>query len=269
MIPICINQMTIPRVSTIALLDVAKSLNCAGVELRNDLASPLFDGKSATSVRAEAGARGLRIFALAEVNAFNDNTNETCEATRKLVQLAQECGAEAVALIPRIADSKVTRHIQRSLLRDALTDLQPLFEGTGITALIEPLGFSNSSLRLKADAVAVLDEMGRPACFALIHDTFHHTLSGETAVFADATQIVHISGVADPFVATVDMTDAHRGLVGENDRLDSVAQITELRAQGYNGPVSFEAFAPEVHEMTDPAKALSASTTFITSCVTD
>ncbi|WP_170157967.1 TIM barrel protein [Litoreibacter meonggei] len=258
-----------PASSTVEVLDAAKSLGCVGVELRNDLASEIFDGRSPAEIRDEACVRGLSIFVLAEVYAFNDNTTQTRNAALSLARAAQECGAEAIALIPRVAEMPIDRAMQRALLRDALNALRPMLEDNGITALIEPLGFSNSSLRQKGDAMAVLEDMGRPDCFALIHDTFHHALSGEAAYFADATRMVHISGVADPTVATRNMIDAHRGLIDSNDRLGSIDQISHLRRQGYSGPLSFEAFAPDVHELIDPTSALSASTAFITSNVAE
>ena len=184
-----------------------------------------------------------------------------------LARLAKDCGAEAIALIPRIEDAPVARSEQRGLLKDALNALQPMLEKVGMVALIECLGFSNSSLRLKADAVAVLDDIGRPACFGLIHDTFHHALAEETAIFADLTRLVHISGVVDQQIGYSDMTDVHRGLVDGNDTLGNLTQIAQLRSAGYVGPFSFEAFSPSVHNLNDPKDSLSESATFISSKV--
>ena len=45
--------------------------------------------------------------------------------------------------------------------------------------------------------------------------------------------------------------------------LGNVAQIRALRAAGYEGPISFEPFAPSVHDMADPKAALAASMEFI------
>lgn len=269
MMPMGLNHMTMAQSSTIELLDLAQSLGCVGVELRNDLSGDLFDGNSPEAIRDEAGQRGLRILALAEVYGFNDNTDETRAKVLALATQACNCGAEAIALIPRIANAKVDRTTQRTLLHDALKALKPVLEDVGVTALIEPLGFEHSSLRLKADAVAVLNDLGRPECFALIHDTFHHTLAGETEFFANATRVVHISGVADKGPSFSQMEDVHRGLVDRSDRLGNVAQIARLQAQGFDGPFSFEAFAPDIHELNDPTAALSASTAFINSHVAD
>src|SRR3712207_6469164 len=47
-----LNHMTVARLSYAGLLDAAASLGCVGVEVRNDLTQPLFDGLDP----AEAGA---------------------------------------------------------------------------------------------------------------------------------------------------------------------------------------------------------------------
>jgi 2-keto-myo-inositol isomerase len=54
-------------------------------------------------------------------------------------------------------------------------------------------------------------------------------------------------------------------LVNASDRLGNVAQIAALQAGGYAGPVSFECFAPEVHALADPGRAIGASFEFIRS----
>jgi 2-keto-myo-inositol isomerase len=255
--------MTVPSASTRQLIDVAAGLGCVGVELRNDLGKPLFDGVEAAEIRALTAAQGQRILALAEMKAFNENRDDKRETAQTLIATARDCGAEGVALIPAVAQQSVDRTDQRNALRKALIILQPILENYGVKGLIEPLGFTNSSLRFKDDVVASLDELSRPDCFAIVHDTFHHHLAGGGHVYADLTAIVHISGVVDPALAVDQMTDAHRVLVDAHDRLDNIGQLRSLRAAGYTGPASFEAFAPEIHDMKDPTAALAGSIAFI------
>jgi 2-keto-myo-inositol isomerase len=59
------------------------------------------------------------------------------------------------------------------------------------------------------------------------------------------------------------MLDPHRVLVDGRDRLENVRQIRELLARGFDGPFSFEPFAPEVHELADPEAALRASIDYV------
>jgi len=67
-----LNHMAGPGLPWTEFLELAKNLNCIGVEFRNDLPGKLFDGTSPQLVGAVAQAAGLRILALAEVKAFND-----------------------------------------------------------------------------------------------------------------------------------------------------------------------------------------------------
>jgi 2-keto-myo-inositol isomerase len=260
--------MTVPTMSVDAVLGLASDLGCVGVEFRNDLDRPLFDGMSPETVKDLAANANIRILALAEVKAFNDAPETKTAAALDLMQTALACGAEGVALIPRVADAPVDRADQRAALRRALDVYLPMLTDHNLVGFIEPLGFATSTLRHKDDAAAVLAEMGNPACFKLLHDTFHHHLSGDTQYHAGLTGIVHISGITDPTPTTADMTDAHRVLVDGDDRLGNIDQLQTLYAQGYTGPASYECFAPHVHTIADPAKALAGSISFITAHLT-
>jgi len=264
MLPFALNHMTVPSYAAGHLCDLASTLGCVGVELRNDLEHPLFDGAPAVAMRETATSSGQRILALAEISAFNRDPMNKINLVAELAAKARECGAAAIVLIPHVADKPMDRASQRQALAAALPFLQPVLEENDIIGLIEPLGFANSSLRHKEDVVAVLAEMGTPACFGMIHDTFHHALAGGGAIYPDLTHIVHISGVTDPVPTLSQMTDAHRGLVDAGDRLGTIPQLQMLQAAGYTGPASFEVFAPEVHTMKDPATAVARSIAFIT-----
>ncbi|MFA3919230.1 TIM barrel protein [Ruegeria hyattellae] len=260
-----LNHMTAPRLNARDLLTMAAGLGCTGVEFRNDLDGPLFQGETPEDIGAAARAANLRIFALAEVKAFNLDTAAKLTDALALMQIAVACGADGIALIPFMAETQTARAEQRHSLRAALEVLLPPLQDHGLTGLIEPLGFINSTLRFKEDVVSVLDDMNQPACFGLVHDTFHHHLAGEDTVHADVTALVHVSGVTDPAPTADQMTDAHRVLVDAGDRLDNLGQLQALHVAGYDGAVSFEAFAPEIHQMTRPADALARSKEFITS----
>ena len=52
-------------------------------------------------------------------------------------------------------------------------------------------------------------------------------------------------------------------LVGPKDRLGNAAQVKALHEGGYQGPFSFEPFAPSVHELPDPAGSVRESMSFV------
>lgn len=264
-----LNHMTVSRLSTRQLFDIAKAVGCSGVELRNDLAGQPFDGGAPETAAEISAQTGLAIFGLAELKSFNVKTASRIAEAEALIAQAVACGAGGVALIPHVGDGELPRAAQKEALKDALEVLRPLLEGQGVTGLIEPLGFPTSTLRFKEDVVSVLSDMGNPGCFAIVHDTFHHCLAGETQVFAAQTAIVHVSGVVDPSVAVEEMQDAHRVLVDADDRLGNIAQLRALIADGYDGPISVEAFSEDIRKLTDPVSALAGSFAFITSQLTE
>ena len=263
MLPIALNHMTAPTLRYDALFDLAKSLGCIGVELRNDLARPLFDGDDAATVRKAAVDRGLRIVGVSQIYPYQDWSDETEQAVRTLIDQAVACGGESFTLIPRNDGRAESDETRLADLRTALESVMPLVEAGGIVALVEPLGFLSSSLRHKDEAVRMIEDLGATGRVKLVHDTFHHTLAGGGSDFVEHTGIVHVSGITDPAPSVEEMRDDHRVLIDTDDRLENVAQLKELLSQGYDGPISIEAFSPEIHALDDPEPALRETIEFM------
>ncbi len=262
MLPFALNHMTAPKMAWEAFLDLAKGLGCVGVEFRNDLTSPLFGGADPSAVKAAVTARGLRILALAEVKMFNDWSEAKRAEAEALMQIAVAAGAEAVSLIPRNDGVATDRNDSVRATETALRALLPMLKSHGLKAMIEPLGFAVCSLRYKDVLAEVIHKIGGVGTCFIVHDTFHHALAGFGPIYPELTGIIHVSGVQEAIYLD-DMRDPHRVLVNADDMLSNVAQIRALRARGYQGPISYEPFAPSVHAMIDPAKALAASMEFI------
>lgn len=254
-----LNHMTVTRLSYLQLLDLAASLGCVGVEVRNDLPQPLFDGLPPHEAGALCRAKGLRLLAVAEVKRFNDWSETKALQALELMKIAKAAGAEAISLIPRNDNLGMGNGERQAALRTALKALKPMLENHGLTGLIEPLGFEICALRHKSEAVEAIEATGGNGCFKLVHDTFHHTLAHGGSFFPEHTGIIHISGVADAGITLEKMADKHRGLVDSDDRLGNVDQVVAMQSAGYNGPVSFEAFAPSVHALANPETALRSS----------
>lgn len=254
-----LNHMTVARLGYVELLDLAASLGCVGVEVRNDLPQPLFDGMDPAAAGDLARAKGLRILAVAEVKRFNDWSDDKAAEALALMAIARAAGAEAVSLIPRNDNLGMGNGERQAALRVALKALKPMLEDHGLTGMVEPLGFEICALRYKAEAVEAIEAIGGAGRFKLVHDTFHHRLAHGGPYFPDHTGIIHISGVVDQTVTLGQMTDAHRILVDGADRLGNVEQIAALQGMGFTGPISFEAFAPQVHAAAHPQDDLATS----------
>lgn len=264
MLPFALNHMTVPGLGCEALFSLAGRLGCIGVELRNDLSRPLFDGDKPETVARKARDHGLRIVGLSQVYPFNAWSDGVREEVQTLIGNALACGAETISLIPR-NDGKGLGHGERiANLRLALREIAPLLDAAGLVALVEPLGFESSSLRSKAETIEVIESLGAAKHYKLVHDTFHHHLAGGGPCFPQYTGIVHVSGVVDPQLRVADMRDEHRVLVDEGDRLGNVEQLDGLLSAGYRGPISYEAFSPAVHRLADAEPALRRSIEFLT-----
>jgi 2-keto-myo-inositol isomerase len=255
-----LNHMVAPRKTFAELVELASSLGLDQVEIRNDLPGvPISDGTPPARLREQAAAAGVRILSINALQRFNDWNDQRAGEAATLARYARNCGAQALVLCPvndvgyRLSDSERLRN-----LRHALRALAPILAEAGIVGLVEPLGFEQSSLRLKADAIAAIEELQLGDRFRLVHDTFHHYLAGEARMFPEWTGLVHISGVDDEQLPRGRMRDEHRVLVDGNDVLGNIAQIIALM-EGYGGPYSFEPFAASVHAQDDIAGALEIS----------
>lgn len=265
MVSFGLNQITVPSYGAGAFCALAQSLDCDGIEFRSDVISSDFDAEQAKKIGQLAQENHLEIFNLSEVSQFDIWDDNKKREAENLIVLADAMGAKAIGLIPRNDDADLDKATRIDNLKSALVALQPMLAEKNLLGLIEPLGFSTASLRLKSEIVAVIEELGFEGNFKLIHDTFHHALAGEVDIFADHTALVHISGVERQDVDFSDMQDQDRVLVGGQDRLGNITQISQLQAAGYKGPVSFEPFSPMVQNTNDIAAELATSIHFIDS----
>lgn len=268
-IPFALNHITAPKLSSRELIDLSVRLGCVGVELRNDLSDKhltdreFFDGEGPTALGLYASRQKACLLGLSEVYGFNRWTSEIGEKVRRLIEAAQKSGAESISLIPSNDGRQETDASRLSDLRSALSNILPMLDGTSLVALIEPLGFTTSSLRKKREALEAIEAVGGAGKYKLVHDTFHHHLAGEVDFFPAETGIVHISGVVDPALQPEQMRDEHRIAVNDQDRLGNVEQIASLLDAGYQGAFSYECFAPSVHADPSIEASLQESMKFI------
>ena len=140
-----LNQKTAPKLGFAAFLDLAAELGCVGVEPRNDLGRPVFDGIEPVRAGEMARERGLRFIGLSEIYPFNDWNENRRAAVACLIETAQAAGAETVSLIPRVDGREGDGAERAKTLRAVLAEILPMLHGTGVVGLVEPIGFSTSS----------------------------------------------------------------------------------------------------------------------------
>ncbi|SMO43090.1 TIM barrel protein [Paracoccus laeviglucosivorans] len=248
-----LNHICAPQLSVPDFFALAQRLGCYEVEIRNDL--PDVTGQDAAQIARQASDAGLTIISVNALYPFNLWSDDLAGRAERLADFAARAGAQSLVMCPLNDGHKV----EHSRVVAALENMRAILKPRGLKGLVEPLGFPQSSLRRKDEAVAAITEAGGFDDFALLHDTFHHHLAGDTQFFPHRTALVHVSGVTDPALGIDAMLDAHRVLVDGDDRLENAGQLRRLLAEGYDGPISFEPFAPEVHALPDIEAALRDS----------
>ena len=153
MILFALNHMTVARLSFRDLVALAARLDCVGIEVRNDLPQPLFDGMDPGAAGDLVRDAGLRLLAVAEVKRFNDWSEDKAAEALALMQIARAAGAEAVSLIPRNDNYGMGNGERQAALRVALKALKPMLEDHDLLGMVEPLGFEICALRYKSEAV--------------------------------------------------------------------------------------------------------------------
>lgn len=264
-IPFAINRMSAPRMGFEAFVAMTRRLGVAAIEIRNDLSGvEITDGTPAAALGAAAQAQGIVIRSINALQRFEQFNAEREAEALELARYARDCGAEALVLCPTNSRADRRSADQRHAdLVHALTALRPILKDHGLVGLVEPLGFEECAVRHKALAVRAFEEIQADSTFRLVHDTFHHHLSGQGLFFPEWTGLIHISGVEDAGVTVGDMRDGHRVLVGGADRLGNVAQLRQLLDAGYQGYVSYEPFAESVASAADIEAELAASMAYL------
>lgn len=263
-----LNHMAAPKLPVADFFALSASLGCTEVEIRNDLAgNAILDGTTPDAIRAAAAKYGQKIITINALQRFNDWSDTRAAQAEDLAGWCAATGAAALILVPKNDGTGTADGERQANLRTALRGLAPILQRHGILGFVEPLGFEICSLRRKSEAAEAIADLQLSNLFRLTHDTFHHHLAGEDAIFPDLTGLVHISGVTDPAVDAADMRDSHRVLVDAQDRVGNIAQIRRLLAAGVTAPCSFEPFAAKVHNSTTLATDVSASMNYIRAAI--
>jgi len=261
-----LNHMVAPTLDYREFFDLALRLGIDAVEIRNDIPAAQMSTKSAKTIAKLADDRGIKILNVNALQRWNQWDKKKASEASRLAEYTALTGAKALVLCPT-NDKKFRPDTKERLdgLRTALTALKDILKEHGLVGCVEPLGFSECSLRLKAEAVAAIKDVRGESRFKLTHDTFHHFVAGETEFFSTHTGLIHVSGVVDRRYNADNMRDPQRVLVDENDMLNNKAQVRKLLDGGFKGYVSIEPFATSVHKSKQIARDISRSLDFLDS----
>ena len=245
-----INRMTYPVPMMEEFLDLVKEAGLSKVELRNDLEGKgIIDNLSTEEFNSIKNKYGIEVETINAVQKFNlpSNIDFAYSEIEEWIALSKEIGCKALILCPN--NDLNDKRSDDEFFADTALALEKygrLFKDSGITGLVEPLGFEECSLRSKKTAVEAIKKSGFGKVYKIVHDTFHHYLGPDNDFYPEYTGLVHISGV-EADVKDSEMRDMHRILISDKDRLGNLEQIKALVRGGYKGVFGFEPFSEEIH----------------------
>ncbi len=259
-----LNHMVAPRLGYNAFFDLALSLGVNAVEIRNDIPTALMGNKNAKLIGKLATDKGITIINVNALQRWNQWNKAKSDEAKKLAEYTALTGAKNLILVPTNDTKFKPSHDARlDGIREALSALKNILKDHGLIGCVEPLGFVECSLRLKAEALAAIDDVGGAKRFKVTHDTFHHFVAGEKEYFGALTGLIHVSGVTDKKHKASTMRDPQRVLLDAHDMIDNRGQVKKLMAGGYKGYVSFEPFSAEVHKSKMIARELARSMDYL------
>ncbi len=191
-----LNHAICPLMPIPEFLELATAVGVDTVELRDGMppgwemppaAHALAYAPSASATLA-AGA-GIEVITINALQRFDLWDRERADEARALIGFCEAAGIPNLVLCPSVAPEGSPAAV--SQLDRALDGLQPMLESSGVRALIEPLGFVRSSLRFKKEVDDALLARATPACFGIVHDSFHHAVAGES-YYSPLTRLVHL-----------------------------------------------------------------------------
>jgi 2-keto-myo-inositol isomerase len=254
-VSLSLNRIAKPQLPLPEFLELTASLGMKLAEVRNDLPGVgVLDGLSQAQLQSALARTGVQIATINALYPFESakHLGANLEKLRGLIAEARKVGCKAIVMCPfnEKGDPRTPRQRADELVA-ALDAYGPLYAEAGMKGLIEPLGFERSALRTKRAALDGIARCKHPGSFALLHDTFHHYLSGEKDLFPGQTGLVHVSGVpaGKPIPA---IEDDDRILVDESDVMDNRGQVAALLRGGCQAPVSFEPFGPAIRALPVP-----------------
>jgi 2-keto-myo-inositol isomerase len=263
-----LNRIAKPQLPLPEFLKLTAELGMKLAELRNDFTEKgVLDGLSEAEARKALAETGVRIVTINALYPFEHGQRLQANLAKLegLIAEARKVACPHIVLCPfnELPDPRSPAQRAGDLVA-ALNAYGPLLAQAGMVGLLEPLGFAQSALRTKRAALDGIASCSHPRAFALLHDTFHHYLSGETELFPRETALIHVSGVVAG-KAKPAILDEDRILVDATDVMDSRGQVAALLAGGCQAPISYEPFSPTVRAMAVPElkKAILASVKYL------
>ena len=240
-ISFALNQILFPDSPFENFISFSKKLNVKAIEIRNDIKTNLIEENDPIKVRNICEENSIKILSINALQKFNFWNKDREKELIFLCKYADKANIDSIVLVPLNDGSINSAKEQMQLLEQSLKNILRVINDYNVLGLVEPLGFTHSSLRFKSLAAKVINNY-QSNKLKIVHDTFHHALAGENEFFPSLTGLVHISGVSNIY-KNIKLLDSHRSIIDDKDILENIEQIKKLYNSNFQGFFSFEPFS--------------------------
>ena len=255
----CINRCCAGGLSLSDFIKLAHEVGVHNIELRTDIhkGSNFLDDMEIDKFNELQRKYNVHVanisaeFNLDERNKFNEKLIHVTE----LAKIAEQIGAKHILFTPIRNPKDIRTKAQK--FNDLVHNLRiysDILGSVGVDGLVEPLGFSDASLRTPWDAQKVLEEADAKN-FKLIADTFHYYKAGvtrrefEEKVDVSRVGLIHLSSIpANKSPEEADDADRYFIHGDDKDVMNSIEKSNWFKNSTYAGLYSFEPCAPEIND---------------------
>ncbi|AKP67876.1 sugar phosphate isomerase/epimerase family protein [Companilactobacillus ginsenosidimutans] len=259
----CLNRKAAPGIKLDKTLDLISSLGVKNIELRNDLYgapdnSSIMDNMSNADVKAGLQKNNVSIETINAIGNMDKRSmvDENIKSLTEMLEMTKDLGLKNFVFCPvRSTDDTRSAEEKKSEAIANVKEYSKVLKKYNVNGLIEPLGFTDSSLRTPWEGQAVIDGAGVDN-FKLVADSFHYYLANVTdqqfkeKVNIDYIGLVHLSSVFANKKRD-DLDDQDRYMLGEDDVMQSAEHAQKIEASGYKGIYAFEPFSDDLKEWNE------------------
>ena len=256
-----LNQILCPDIAFEEFILFTKKLNINFIEIRNDIKTNLIAQNEPIKIKNICNDNQINILSINALQKFNIWNKEREDELILLCKYAEKANINSIVLVPLNDGSIKSENEKLNLLNHSLIHINSILKDYNRIGLVEPLGFHQSSLRIKSIVSNIINDLQTDR-LKLVHDTFHHFLANESDFFPSLTGLVHLSGVSNLY-KDIDLKDSHRSIVDNKDIIENISQIKTLLNNNYKGQFSFEPFSEELIKTKDIYNIVNRSINFI------
>ena len=262
-ISFALNQILFPDSPFKNFISFSKKLNVKAIEIRNDIKTNLIEENDPIKIGNICEENSIKILSINALQKFNLWNKDREKELIFLCKYADKANIDSIVLVPLNDGSINSAKEQMQLLEESLKNILRIINDFNVFGLVEPLGFSHSSLRFKSLVAKVINNY-QSNKLKIVHDTFHHALAGENEFFPLLTGLVHISGVSKNY-ENIKLLDSHRSIIDDKDMLQNINQIKKLYNSNYQGFFSLEPFSNSLTKEKNIFKIVKNSFNYIES----